>query len=309
VKFQRELDIKESRLHIVEGLVKAIEKMDAIIKKIRAASDKNEAKKSLMAAPFRFTDRQAEAILEMRLRQLTNLDQNELACESNELQARIAELNELSSDEQTGVTARKAYMLTELTELGKRHGEARRSSLVDPPVASISPSPSTRSRAPETASKPRFLKVDAKKGTVEQVKGPRGALVVDSREKVILMTEDGTLKKVPATFKGAISSSYSPVSLAKRESEVLTRKFLVIFTLDDQLKAMVLKGEDICKTTSKGKRWIPEGSKVLHFGENSYQVTWVSKRKKPVKIDLDVKEGKPGSRGIKIASLEDVVIG
>lgn len=309
IKFQRELDIKEARLHIVEGLLKAIDKMDAIIKKIRAAKDKAEAKAALMTAPFKFSDKQAEAILEMRLRQLTNLDQNDLACESNELQARIAELEELSSDESSGTAARKTYMVTELTELGKRHGEARRSPLVEPPASTVAPGPANRSKDAPAAPKPRFLKVDAKKGTVEQAKGPRGALVVDAKEKVILMTEDGTLKKVPANFKGAISNGYSPVTLAKRESEVSERKYLAVFELEGHLKAMVLNGEELCRATSKGKRWLPEGATFRFFGEGSYNVDWVSTRKKALKLDLKVKAGKPGGKGIKIASLEEVKLG
>lgn len=306
IKFQRELDIKEARLHIVEGLLKAIDKMDAIIKKIRAAKDKAEAKAALMAAPFKFSDKQAEAILEMRLRQLTNLDHNDLACESNELQARIAELEELSSDESSGTTARKTYMVSELTELGKRHGEARRSPLVEPPVSTVAAGAAVRSKAAPAAAKPRFMKIDVKKGTVEQAKGPRGALVVDAKEKVILMTQDGTLKKVPANYKGAISTGYSPVSLAKRESEVSERKYLAVFELDDQLKAMVLCGEDLCKATSKGKRWLPEGAVFRFFGEGSYNVDWTSTRKKALKLDLTVKPGKPGGKGIKIANVSDL---
>ena len=306
VKFQRELEIKEARLHIVEGLLKAIDKMDAIIKKIRAAKDKAEAKKALMAAPFKFSDKQAEAILEMRLRQLTNLDQNDLACESNELQARIAELDQLASDETSGISARKSYMVSELTELGKRHGEARRSPLVDPPATSVAPGPTPRATAAAAAPKPRFLKVDLKKGTVEQAKGPRGAMVVDSKEKVILMTQDGMLKKVAANFKGTVSNAYSPVALAKRETEVASNKYLAVFELEGQLKAMVLSGEDLCRATSKGKRWLPEGAIFRFFGEGSYNVDWVSNRKKALKLDLKVKAGKPGGKGIKIASLAEV---
>lgn len=308
IKFQRELDIKGARLHIVEGLLKAIDKMDAIIKKIRAAKDKSEAKASLMAAPFKFSDKQAEAILEMRLRQLTNLDQKDLSLESNELQARIVELEQLSSDELSGVAARRAYMVAELTELGKRHGEARRSPLVDPPAASAAPAQGTRAKAPASAPRPRFLKVDSKKGIVEQAKGPRGALVVDSKEKVVLMTEDGTLKKVAANFRGTISTAPSAVSLAKREADVAARKYLAVFELESQIRAMVLSGEDLCRATSKGKRWLPDGAKLLHFGEGTYKVNWVSKRKKALDLDLSVKAGKPGAKGIKVANTPEVVL-
>jgi DNA gyrase/topoisomerase IV subunit A len=259
-----------------------------------------------MASPFKFSDKQAEAILDMRLRQLTNLDQSDLTAEQSELETRIDKLNKLVEGGDAGTKERKAYMVAELTELGKRHGEARRSPLVPPPLTSLAPSPSAKVKAPAGASKPRFMKVDTKKGTVEQVKGPRGALVVDSKEKVILMTEDGMLKKVASNFKGAISTGYSGVVLAKREPEVAARKFLAVFELEGQLKAMTLSGEDLCRTTSKGKQWLPEGAVFRFLGEGSYTVNWVSSRKKPLSLDLKVKAGKPGTKGIKVASLTEV---
>lgn len=306
-KFSRELDLKTARLEIVQGLLSAIDKMDTVIKKIRAAKDKAEAKSSLMATPLKFSANQAEAILEMRLRQLTNLDKSDLALEKNELQARIEELEKLASDEVSGISARRVYMLEELTLIGKRHGEARRSALVEPPAGALAPAPGSRAKAPAAAPKPRFLKVDLKRGVVEQAKGPRGAMVVDAKEKVVLMTEDGMLKKVPANFKGTISTAYSAVSLAKRESEVSKNKYLVVFELEGQLKAMVLNGEDLCKATSKGKQWLPEGSKLAFFGEGGYTVNWVSKRKKPLKLDLTTKTGKPGGKGIKVANVSEIV--
>jgi len=307
-KFLHELSLRNSRLHIVEGLLKAINKMDEIIKKIRSSESKKEAKENLMGKPFLFSSEQAEAILEMRLRQLTNLDQSELSEEAEKLRSRVEELEKLSQDNKEGEQARKSYLVTEVTELGKRHGEARRSPLVEPPASEANLAPGERKRAPAAPTKPRFLKVDLKKGVVEQAKGPRGALVVEAKEKIILMTSDGTLKKVAANFKGTISTSYSPVTLAKKESDVSSRKYLAVFSLDGQMKAVTISGEDLCRATSKGKRWIPEGATLIHFGENSYTVEWVSKRKKPLKLDLSVKPGKPGAKGIKIANLSDVTL-
>ncbi len=306
VKFEHELELKEARLHIVLGLLKAIDKMDLVIKKIRAAKDKAEAKISLMETPLKFSDRQAEAILEMRLRQLTGLDQTDLTTEGNFLQARINELEELVSDETSGTTARKLHMLNELTELGKKHGEGRRSPLIEPPASVMSVAPGARVKGTPALSKPRFMKVDVKRGTVEQVKGPRGAMVLDSKDKVILMTEDGMLKKVPATFKGTISSAYSNVSLAKSETEVSKRNYLAVFELEGQLKAMTLGGEDLCKTTSSGKQWLPEGAILRYFGEGSFTVNWRSSRKKPIKLDLTTKQAKPGGKGIKVANLTEL---
>lgn len=306
VKFFKELAIKEDRLNIVQGLVKAIGKMDTIIKKIRAAKDRKEAKASLMEPPLKFTENQADAILEMRLRQLTNLDQNELLSEEKLLNERILELKSLSEGSDVGVSARRSYMVTELTEIGRKYGDSRRSPLIDCPKPTVSITSNLKGVKSTANQKPRFMKIDQKKGTVEQSKGPRGAMVLEAKDKVVFMTEDGTLKKVGATFKGAISSSYSKVVLSKRESEVSSRMFLTVFELDGQIRAMVMNGEDLCRSTSKGKKWLPEGAKLIHFGEGTAIIEWVSKRKKPLKVDLSTKIGKPGARGIKIADSKDV---
>jgi DNA gyrase subunit A len=303
VQFRHELGLKETRLEIVLGFLKAIDKIDAVIKVIRAAKSPKEAVIELVSnRTLKFTADQARAILEMRLRQLTSLDAEDLANEKTALDQRIEELKSLISD----AAFRTSYLVKEITELAKRHGEKRRCTLIDAPDSlNVARQPGQPRVA--SAPKPRFMKVDTKKGVVEQVKGPRGALMVDAKEKVVLLTEDGTLKKVSATFKGTISGQYSPVLLAKREAEVSERKYLAVFTLDDQLKAMMVDGADLCRTTSKGKNALPEGAKLLHFGEGSYTVPWVSTRKKKVELfPVSVKQGRPGGRGIKVASLNEV---
>jgi DNA gyrase/topoisomerase IV subunit A len=305
-KFSYEQSLKESRLHIVEGLLLAIGKIDSIIKRIRSSKDKSEAKSSLMTKPFNFSERQAEAILDMRLRQLSNLDSSDLEEERISLETRITDLKELTQEGPEGEKARKNHLVKEVTSLGKIYGKGRRSPLikiVESPVQLTEKKSSPKVFSP----KPRFMKVDSKKGTVEQAKGPRGALVLDSKDKVILMTEDGLLRKVPSNFKGAISSSYSPVTLAKREADVSQRKYLIVFEVESQVRCIVLNGIDLCKSTSKGKRWLMEGSRLIHFSENPYTVEWVSKRRKPLKLDLTQKSGKPASRGVKIGSAEEIV--
>jgi hypothetical protein len=152
--------------------------------------------------------------------------------------------------------------------------------------------------------------VDAIKGVVTQEKGPRGAMVVDRADKLILMTHDGTLRRVPSNFKGPISAEYSPVALAKRESEVTERSYLTVFLLEGQLKAVVLSGADLCRANSKGKRWMPEGAEFVHFGEGSYTVPWVSPRKKAVQLSIaSVRKGRPGAKGQVVAKAEEVRLG
>ena len=300
VAFRFDLDRSEQRLEIVRGYLKAINKIDAVIKVIKASASPREALIELVSnRTLKFTADQARAILEMKLRALTNLDSEELASEEGFLLAKIEELKELISNDK----ARKAYMIKEIKAIGVRYGEKRRSEIIDIPEG-ITVEKKSAGKAP---SKPKFLKIDMKKGTVEQAKGPRGCLIVEKSEKVVTLTQDGTLRKIPANFKGPLGEGYTPVMLAKKENEVKERSYLMVFTLEDQLKAMAIAGEDLTKATSKGKQALPAGATMLYFGEGSYVVPWVSTRKKKVELfPVSTKQGKPGGKGIKVANLEEI---
>ena len=304
VCFRHELDAAECRLEIVRGYLKAINKIDLVIKIIRAAASPKEALIELVSnRSLKFSSEQARAILEMKLRALTNLDSEELVAEEDSLKDRIAELEILINDGK----ARKAYMIKEIKAIGVRHGEKRRSDVIDPPESLAIEKGSNRVAAPVT--KPRFLKIDMKRGVVEHAKGPRGAIILERTDKLVTLTEDGILKKVPSHFKGALGESFSPVLLAKKETDVQERKFLVVFTLGDQVKAMSIAGDDLTKVTSKGKHLIPEGAILLFFGEGSYTIPWTSSRKKKVELSaMETKQGKPGAKGIKVAMVSEVTL-
>ena len=303
IKFAHELDAAESRLEIVMGLLKAIDKIDAVIKVIRAATSPKEALIELVSnRTLKFTSDQARAILDMKLRALTNLDTGELQSEEAGLEGTIRDLKVLISDDK----ARNKYMLSEIKSIGVRHGDANRSALVDAPESLVIEKGSTRT-AP--VAKPRFLKIDMKRGVIEQAKGPRGALLLERSDKLVVLTEDGTLKKVASNFKGPVADNFYPVCLAKRESEVATRSYLLVFTLENQLKAIAIDGADLCKVTSKGKQALPAGAQLLYFGEGPYSVPWVSTRKKKVELfPVNTKKGKPGAKGIKIAHIDEVTL-
>jgi DNA gyrase subunit A len=301
VIFAHERDAKEHRLEVVNGLLKAIDKIDAVIKLIRSCQSKKDALIQLVATrTLKFTRDQATAILEMRLHQLTGLDSEALLSEKGELETRLAELKELIEDRKK----REGYMKTEIKAIGTRHGEKRRSNIIDPPEGLAVEKGSPR---PAAAPKPRFLKVDLKKGVVEQAKGPRGAIILEKSDKLITLTQDGTLRKLPSNYKGPLGEGFTPVVLAKKETEVKERSFLLVFTLGDQLKAMAISGEDLAKATSKGKQALPEGATMLYFGEGSYVVPWASSRKKKVELfPVSTKQGKPGGKGVKVANLSDI---
>lgn len=302
IQFEHERDAKETRLEIVQGLIKAISKIDLVIKVIRAAKSPKDALIELVSnRTLKFTSEQAKAILEMKLRSLTNLDSDELQTEKQELEKRLGELESLITDEK----ARAKYMVAEIKKIGIRYGEKRRSELIDVPESLATEKSSSHATA--RISKPYFLKIDMKKGVVEPTKGPKGAMLLEKTSKLVTLTQDGTLRKIPPTFKGPLGEGYSPVLLAKKETEVEERSYLAVFTLDSQLKAMTLSGEDLIKTTSKGKQVLPDGATLVFFGEGSYVIPWASSRKKKLELSpATTKQGKPGGKGIKIATTSEI---
>jgi DNA gyrase/topoisomerase IV subunit A len=303
-KFRAEQDAKESRLEIVTGFLKAIGMIDKVIATIRSSKSPKEAVISLVDRPFKFTADQARAILEMKLRQLTGLDQAELEAEKAELEKQLAELGSLINEP----SSRSKWLFKQMKEMGIRHGEARRSQIIDPPE-SFTVTTAKGEKKVGIPSKPRFWKVDAKRGLVEAVKGPRGAMIVEKSDKVIVLGEHGFFKKLPSSFKGGVFDSAVPLVLAKREAEVLERTYLAVFTLDGQLKAVALSGVDLVKTTSTGKRWLPEGANLIHFGENAYTVPWTSARKKKVELfPVTVRAGRPGAKGQKVANIDEITL-
>ncbi len=118
---QFELNKAEARAHILEGLLIALNNIDEVIATIKASATVDEARANLMGK-FSLSERQAQAILDMRLQRLTALERDKIEAEHAELIARIAELKAILADE------RKVYAIIkeELAEIKKRHSDARR---------------------------------------------------------------------------------------------------------------------------------------------------------------------------------------
>ena len=303
VKFTAEKAKLETRLHIIDGLTAAMDAIDTVIGIIRKARDKAEAKAKLMTnRALKLTAEQAEAVLEMRLRQLTSLDGDELQQEKKSKSDRVSALITLIDDE----NARKIYVIDEAREIAKKYGTKRQSQLID--VEEVAVVTAKRTTSGPSAPKMRFMKIDPKKGIVEQLKKPRGANIVTEREKVVFLTANGMFKKVPPTFKGPLFDAPTEVLARGLENEMNARRFLLVFELGGQLKAVGLSGEDLCKTTSKGKSFLPPGATLVYVGEDAYTVSFKSKRKKPVVLTpKTVKPGRPGAKGLKICDAADAV--
>jgi len=117
-----ELQKAEDRAHILEGLIIASDNIDEVIKIIRASKSPDEARESLMSR-FSLSDIQSRAIVEMRLRQLTGLEQDKLRAEYEELMLLIADLKDILANE----SRRMQIIKDELTYVKEKYGDERRS--------------------------------------------------------------------------------------------------------------------------------------------------------------------------------------
>ncbi|EAC9546981.1 DNA topoisomerase 4 subunit A, partial [Listeria monocytogenes] len=122
----------EARAHILEGLRIALDHIDEIIALIRASNSDDEAKNSMMER-FKLSDRQAQAILDMRLRRLTGLERDKIENEYQGLLEFIADLTDILANPQRVLE----IIQTELQELGQRFGDDRRTELLVGEVLSL----------------------------------------------------------------------------------------------------------------------------------------------------------------------------
>ena len=123
-RFEHELDTLETRLHILAGLVLIADQLDTVIRLIRNAASRKDARAKLQQN-FQLTEVQAEAILDIRLYQLARLEVEKIQTERREKAARAQELRRLLSSE----SRRWAVIRDELEALGQQYGDRRRTAL------------------------------------------------------------------------------------------------------------------------------------------------------------------------------------
>ncbi|MBY0294259.1 DNA gyrase subunit A, partial [Patescibacteria group bacterium] len=223
VKRRTEFDLKKAqeREHILLGLTKALDHIDEVIKTIRASKDVAEAEVNLIKK-FKFTNIQAQAILEMRLSRLANLERKKVEDELDEVQARIKEWTDLlSSDKKMTVVVKD-----EMVAAAKRFGDDR---------------------------KTKVMKGAAGVINVED-------LVADE-EQVLVLTAGGYLKRTnPEEFRRQKRGGVGVIDLNTKEEDFVTT-FLTTSTHSDLLffsdlgKAYQIKMYDVPegKRSTKGK--------------------------------------------------------
>jgi DNA gyrase subunit A len=118
-----------ARAHIVEGLLRALDMLDAVIAAIRASADRPAARAALMADPFGFSEEPAHHILDMTLGRLTRLGRSELEEEMAQLRQTIAELEAILADP----AKLRSVIATEMTAIRDRFADERRSAVTHDP--------------------------------------------------------------------------------------------------------------------------------------------------------------------------------
>ena len=124
-----ELNKAEARAHILEGLRRALDILDEIITLIRSSREPSIAKDGLITQ-FQFSDKQAQAILEMRLQRLTGLEREKIVSEYEEILKLIARLKEILANE----AVLDGVIIEELREIQRTYGDRRRTEIVDEEV-------------------------------------------------------------------------------------------------------------------------------------------------------------------------------
>ena len=119
----------QARAHIVEGLLRAIDMLDAVIATIRGSDDRPAARVALMALPFAFSEEQANHILDMTLGRLTRLGRNELEDEMNKLRGMIAELESILAND----VKLRGIIADEMGVIKTKYANERKTAIVNDP--------------------------------------------------------------------------------------------------------------------------------------------------------------------------------
>lgn len=275
-----ELERRQARLHIVEGLLKALDMLDEIIDTIRRSRRVETARNNLIRK-FKFTEIQAQAILDMQLRRLTALERSKLADEEKELRARIRYLKGLLASQKR----RLDVVIEETTALKERFATPRRTIIVEHEEASTDTV--TTQADLVMPQNPQMLvltpdgiqRQDAEgfsyrgsrtltKGAVREVHLQHVA--VDPEEEIILLTNRGRGWKANVGF---IPEQAGPAQLGlEHKEEVIAiavmepEAFLVLGTKQGRVKRTQVEDLSLLDRQWGPVIGLPEGDELL-FGD------------------------------------------
>jgi DNA gyrase subunit A len=252
-----DLNKAKARAHILEGLMTALQNIDAVIKTIKSSRDRETAKNNLIKQ-FKLTEKQAVAILEMKLQNLANLERKKVEDELKEKKKLIKELEAiLNSQEKI-----RGLIKEEVKELAEKYGDERKTKVVAKAVGDFS---------------------------VEDL--------VPNEETMIMMTRDGYIKRMPpATFKVQARGGKGVTGLTTKEQDsvefmfsCLTHSDLLFFTTKGRV--FQLKGYELPQASRTAK-----GTPIVNFlqllsGEQITSILPLDKLSKAKYLFLTTEQG------------------
>jgi DNA gyrase subunit A len=245
----------QERAHILEGFLKALQHLDAIIKLIRASKTPAEARQGLIAQ-LEFTERQAQAILELQLQRLTALEREKIQQEYDELQKKIAQYEEILGSEKV----LKKVIVNELREIQKDYGDLRRTEIIEEQAEIKLEDLIAVEDVVITISHSGYLKRTPLSIYRQQIRGGKGRLGMKTRDEdfiehlfiasthsyILVFTNTGKmywLKVYEIPDVGAAGKGKNIVNLVNLASGEKVAAVVVVRELPDEPKDVTVEGE------------------------------------------------------------------
>lgn len=264
---ENRLGKKSARLHLVEGLLKAILSIDEVIKIIRAADEVDQARSKLMQR-FTLSEIQAEYILELKLRRLTKFSKLELETEEKTLEREIAELRKILSSEKN----LQKVVTDELQEVSDKYSDDRRTTISDG-LTEIKPISSAKASAVDAqlADSPCHIVLTASGQIIRTTTEPiatakrrkhdaiRNQVTTTTRSDIGFLTSDGIMHRVHASDIPGVDGGFdsdSSVSINEFLGLAKNLKTLGAFELTESTTIAVGTQLGIVKRISGD--WLPK---------------------------------------------------
>ncbi len=338
-----ELDKAEARAHILEGLIIASDNIDEVIKIIRASKNADEARVNLEKR-FDLSEIQAKAIVEMRLRQLTGLEQDKLRSEYDEIMKTIIDLKDILANE----SRRMNIIKDELLEVKAKYGDDRRSIIEyaggDLNIEDMIPN----TKVVVTISNAGYVKRTDLSEYKTQNRGGRGQKGVSTRNEdflehlfvatnhqyMLFFTKKGKvfwMRVYEIPEGGKTSKGRAIQNLINIENDDVVKAFLVTQDLKDtdyinnnyvvmvtkkgQVKKTVLEQYSRPRTNGIAAITIKEGDELLEakLTDGNSQIMLAAKYGKSIRFEeaktRPMGRNASGVRGIRLSSEKDEVVG
>ena len=264
-KFTVELQQIQDRIHIVTGYLIALEKLDQVVTIVKKSKTRASAKNELVYE-MKFSQTQAEAILNLRLSSLVSLEGDKLSIEFQSL-LKEEKSRKLLIESQS---KRESFLKKEVQRIIEKNPSSSDSPLIEVKVVT----PKTSKKAPQKGVKAvKYIhKEVSSRGVISTVKTPsRKGISLRKDDKLIAINSEGLLRKLPSNFKGPVFQS-GKILMVGKASDIEHCHYMVVFSLEDgRTRANVIKGSDLLKSSSAAKQGLPPFKKLIYFGEGNYK--------------------------------------